>query len=75
MVNIKFDARFGDETKRVDISYPNGAVGGYNLMGDNYLHGRLFKRNEIWVAFFHRDNNYTVADISELGAIIDDRFK
>ena len=73
MENIKFKSAFGDEDKQVEISSPNGAGGGYNLMIDKYLHGRLFKRNNIWVAFFHKDNEYTGADIEVLGEIIDKR--
>ena len=70
--NIVFTASYGEEDRNVLISAPNGAYGGgFNILVDNYLYGRLFKRNDIWVGFFNQGTGITGADIEELGDIID----
>jgi len=70
--NIVFTASYGEEDRNVVISAPNGAQGGgFNILVDNYLYGRLFKRNDIWVGFFNKGTDITGADIEELGDIID----
>ncbi|RZJ69839.1 MAG: hypothetical protein EOO47_23795 [Flavobacterium sp.] len=70
--NIYFKASYGDEDRNVIISAPNGAHGGgFNVLVNNYLYGRLFKRNDIWVGFFNEGTDITGADIDVIGNIID----
>lgn len=70
---IDFEAYYGNETKKVTLASPSGACGGYNILLDNYLQGKLFKRNNAWVAFLNqKDNEFTGADIEVLGEIIDE---
>jgi hypothetical protein len=72
MFRVDFQAHYADEIKNVTLSAPSGAGGGYNFLIENYLQGKLFKRNDVWVAFFNqKDNNFTGADIDILGNIID----
>ena len=70
--NIEFKASYGDEDRNVIISAPNGAHGGgFNILVNNYLYGRLFKRNGIWVGFFNEGTDVTGEDITILGEIIE----
>jgi len=70
--NIEFKASYGDEDRNVIITAPNDAHGGgFNILVDNYLYDRLFKRNDIWVGFFNEGTDVTDEDVSILGEMID----
>lgn len=71
MNKLIFKANFGDEIKDVELSAPSGGAGDYFLMIDKYYRGTLMKRGGIWEGFFNTPNDFTGADIYEMGAMID----
>jgi hypothetical protein len=71
MGEISFIASFGDETKRVKLTQPQGAGGGHFLSIDNYHKGQLIKQGGQWVLQANDLSEFTADDIVILGDIIE----
>lgn len=70
MKTVEFEAVYGDETKKVQLTAPSGGEG-VQVIIDNYYQGMLFKRQGKWVGYFNEDSNLTADDVQILGEMID----
>ena len=74
MKKIEFDAVFGNEVKKVEISQPHGTGQfGLHLMINNHYCGTLVRQNGEWIAHLNDKSlpEFTSTDIHILGQIID----
>jgi hypothetical protein len=74
MKHIQFEAVFGNERKKVEISQPHQtAEPGLHLSIDNYYCGRLAKYKDEWKAYLNSKSipDFTSDDIQILGQIIE----
>lgn len=75
MEDVIIPATFGDETKTVTLSIPNGGGDHYQIMVGNYYHGTLKKQNGQWAGHLARKSELTSDDIYIMGEIIDSKTK
>lgn len=74
MKDFKFTAAFGEsnsEVRLLNLFGSTGQNGGIHIYIDNYYNGCLFKRNNVWVAFFNQPDHFTFEDVCILGEIIE----
>ena len=57
MNSIEFDAPFGDKPRHIKLSSDN--TGGYQILIDNYYHGKIIKVNGEWRAHLNDKSDLT----------------
>lgn len=69
--SIHLVGTYGDVTRQITISLY--WIDTYDLFVDNYLVGRILKRNGQWIGDFHNNTDYTFADVSIIADMIESR--
>ena len=70
MVEIRFDAAFGEEVKKVELSHDQYGGEGYSLHINRFYKGVFLYRYNAWTFYSIPNNELTLDDIQILTDII-----